>query len=74
MHLPDVMISSRFFIKRKGMFNPMRPVLLPGAACAARGRTGPWYFYKREKSKQINKTDGNPQMEGDTLVIYLKSC
>lgn len=65
---------SESFFKWKGTFNPTRPVLLPGAVCAARGRIGPRYFYKREKSKQTKSTDGNPQMEGDILVIYLKSC
>lgn len=68
------MLFLRVFFKWKGTFNPTRPVLLPVAVCVARGGIGPRYFYKREKSKQTKSTDGNPQMEGDILVIYLKSC
>lgn len=69
VYLPDTIVKTLF--QGEGDAQPH----VPGAApwvCVC--RTGPRYFYKRGKRKQTKSTDGTPQMEGDIMVIYLKSC
>lgn len=69
---PQVVFSLAFL----GTVKPAvcRQVSAFRAVCTARGRIWPWWFCRRERRKQTKSTDGNPQAEGDILVIYLKCC